>query len=29
MVLGMNHNERALPARHRQDVEHLPIVELQ
>src|SRR6516164_1852521 len=29
MVLGMDHDERAFSARHRQDVEHLPVVECQ
>ena len=29
VVLGMNHDQRALAPRHRQDVEHLPVVERQ
>ena len=29
VVFGMDHDERALAPRHRQDVEHLPVVELQ
>ena len=29
VVLGMNHDERALAPRHRQDVEHLPVIELE
>ena len=29
VVFGMDHDQRALAPRHRQDVEHLPVVELQ